>query len=115
MDRESILLNKDDDQIETWAYVEIMGHSVIAGRVSERKVGVQVMLQIDVPKSDEGFAFSKLYSPSSIFSISPTTEDWCRKFQKQKINYPVLPYIPESRQLNGSQEHLIDEDNEENF
>jgi hypothetical protein len=96
---DELTLDKNQETIETWAFVEIMGHSKIAGRVSERKVGVQVMLQVDVPKADEGLAFTKLYNPSSIFSITPTTEEWCRKFVKARVEYPVLPYIPESRQL----------------
>ena len=109
MDSDNILLNKDQDTLETWAYIEIMGHSTVAGRVSERKFGVAVMLQVDVPNPDEGFAFSKLYSPSSIFSISPITEEWCRKYVKTKINYPVLPYIPESSQLLKKEDEMDNE------
>lgn len=96
---EDILIDKDQETIETWAYVEIMGHTKVAGRVSERKVGINVMLQVDIPNGEEGFSHSVVYSPSAIFSIQPTTEDWCRKFVKARIDYPVLPYIPPTRQL----------------
>ncbi|MBI2427515.1 MAG: hypothetical protein HYV29_01710 [Ignavibacteriales bacterium] len=101
MTNENILIDKNQETIETWAYVEIMGHQKIAGRVSERKVGVSVMLQIDVPNPTEGYSHSVLYSPQSIFSIQPTTEEWCRKFIAARIEYPVLPYIPASRQLSA--------------
>jgi hypothetical protein len=84
--------NQEDFQI--WAYVEIMGHTKVAGRVSTRKFGVDVMLQVDVPKPEDGFSHSELYSPKSIFSIKPTTEEWCRSFVKSRIIYPVLPFIP---------------------
>ena len=99
MESENILMDKNQETIETWAYIEIMGHSKIAGRVSERKIGVAVMLQVDVPKPDEGFSHTELYSPASIFSIKPTTEEWCRKFIAARVNYPVLPYIMPARQL----------------
>ncbi|MBS4034368.1 MAG: hypothetical protein KGZ85_07895 [Ignavibacterium sp.] len=99
---ENILIDKNQETIETWAYIEIMGHNRIAGRVSERKVGIQVMLQVDVPKPDEGFSHTELFSPSSIFSIKPTTEEWCRKFVGARVNYDVLPYIPATRQLKES-------------
>lgn len=99
MDTENILIDKNQETIETWAYIEIMGHSKVAGRVSERKVGVSVMLQVDVPKFDEGFSHTEIYSPASIFSIKPTTEEWCRSFVKARINYPVLPFIPNTKQL----------------
>lgn len=99
MNNESIFVDKTKETLETWAYIEIMGHSRIAGRVSERKMGTQVMLQVDVPKTDEGFSHPELFSPSAIFSIKPTTEEWCRSFCKARVNYEVLPYIPQSRQL----------------
>lgn len=95
---ENILID-NQETLETWAYIEIMGHNRIAGRVSERKVGIQVMLQVDVPKPDEGFSHTELFSPSSIFSIKPTTEEWCRKFVGARVNYEVLPFIPPTRQL----------------
>lgn len=109
MENQNILIDKNQETIETWAYIEIMGHSKIAGRVSERKVGVAAMLQIDVPNPTEGFSHSALYSPQSIFSIQPTTEDWCRKFIAARVNYPVLPFIPTSRQL-----AQVSPDNDEN-
>lgn len=99
---ENILIDKNQETIETWAYIEIMGHNRIAGRLSERKVGIQVMLQVDVPKPDEGFSHTELFSPSSIFSIKPTTEEWCRKFVGARVNYDVLPYIPVTMQLKES-------------
>lgn len=99
MDNESIFIDKSQETLETWAYIEIMGHSRIAGRVSERKMGTQIMLQVDVPKDEKEFSHSELFSPSAIFSIKPTTEEWCRKFVKARVNYDILPFIPRERQL----------------
>jgi hypothetical protein len=92
---------KSETLSEVWAYVEIMGHSRTAGRMSERKFGVAVMLQVDVPNADGGFSHSELYSPGSIFSIKPTTEAWCRSFIKagNLHAYEILPYVPKERQL----------------
>jgi len=109
MGNDNIFIDKDQETIETWAYIEIMGHTKVAGRVSERKVGVNVMLQVDVPNPGEGFSHSVVYSPNSIFSIQPTTEKWCREFVKARIEYPVLPYIPEGRQL---EENYIEDDDD---
>ena len=115
MDNESIFVDKNQETLETWAYIEIMGHSRIAGRVSERKMGTQIMLQVDVPKSDEGFSHTEIFSPSAIFSIKPTTEQWCRKFIKVNVNYAVLPYIPPERQLPNRtmEDAFINRDEEE--
>lgn len=98
---EQQLLSGSEETIDCWAYVEIFGHNQVAGRISSRKFGTQIMFQIDVPKSDEGLSHTELYSPNSIFSIKPTTEEWCRRFTKMQsaMNHNVLPYIPEARQL----------------
>lgn len=96
---DNILIDKNQETIETWAYIEIMGHSRIAGRISQRKLGADVMWQIDVPKSDEGFSHSELYAPAAIFSIKPTTEEWCRRWIAAYRSYEVLPYIPPTKQL----------------
>jgi hypothetical protein len=89
------------EAIEGWAYLEIMGHSKIAGRISTKKLGVSVMFQIDVPKGETEFSHTEFYSPSAIFSIKPTTEEWCRKYTEamKKYYHEILPYIPETRQL----------------
>ena len=108
MTEEKLLDNSSE--LETWAYVEIIGHHQVAGRVSERKVGVQVMLQIDIPDKENGFHHTEIYSPSSIFSIKPTTEAWCRSFNMRRVNYPVLPYIPEER--NSRMLKIDDHENE---
>jgi len=107
---ENILIDKDQETIETWAYIEIMGHNRIAGRVSERKVGIQVMLQVDVPNEKEGFSHTELFSPSAIFSIKPTTEEWCRKFVGARVNYEVLPFIPSARQLQPKNNNEFDDE-----
>lgn len=84
------------EDLDAWAYVELFGHSKIAGRVTTRKLGTEIMFQIDVPKGETEFSHSHLYSPKAIFSINPTTEAWCRKWAKAAQNYgrEVLPYIP---------------------
>lgn len=88
-----------DDSLDTWAYVEVFGHTRLAGRVTIRKFGTSVMFQVDVPKGDVEISHSELFNPSAIFSIKPTTEDWCRKFVKTQRIENILPYIPEDRQL----------------
>jgi len=59
-----VVIDVDTEELSTWAYVEIMGHSRIAGRISERKFGVNVMLQIDVPDGESGFSHTELFGPS---------------------------------------------------
>lgn len=110
---EATQIDNSAEEINTWAFVEIMGHSKIAGRVTTRKLGTQVMFQIDVPKGESEFSHSKLYNPSSIFSIQPTSEQWCRKWAKAacEMQHDVLPYIPEARQLSNA----VQDENDSEF
>ncbi|HMQ79185.1 MAG TPA: hypothetical protein PKE39_04375 [Ignavibacteria bacterium] len=91
--------NENTEEINCWAFVEIFGHTKLSGRVSTKKLGANIMLQVDVPKGETEFSHSELFSPASIFSIKPTTEEWCRKFAAYRVNHDVLPYIPQQRQI----------------
>lgn len=89
------------ERFEGWCIVEIMGHQTFAGYVSERAVAGAGLLQIDVPAVDEQHpAFTKLFSPSAIYGITPTTEEHAREAARQIRVRPVSLYIlPESRRL----------------
>lgn len=93
---QSTIIDSDSDEISTWALLEVFGHTKVAGRLTTRKLGTEVMFQVDVPKGDCEFSHSELYSPKSIFAIKPTTETWCRRWAKAAVTYQrdVLPYIP---------------------
>ncbi|MCL5266699.1 MAG: hypothetical protein M1469_01170 [Bacteroidetes bacterium] len=101
MDFEATTIPIQEENIDAWAFLEIMGHTTCAGRLTTRKIGTEVMLQIDITKGETGFSHSVLYGPKAIFSISPTTEAWCRKYNmaREKYDRSPLPYIPEGRQL----------------
>ncbi len=98
-------INANDEEVSGWFYVEVFGHTQLAGRVTTRKFGSSVMFQVDVPKGDTEFNHSQLFSPSSIFSMTPTTEEYCRKFAEARLRnqYAVLPYIPSQRQLGAAE------------
>lgn len=99
---ESAVVNSTDEALEFWAFVEVMGHNKIAGRLTTRKLGTSVMLQVDVLKVDgSGTAYSKLYNPASLFSITPVDEAFCLKWAKQAAAYDFkpVPYVDEQRQL----------------
>lgn len=104
------------EEINTWALLELFGHTKIAGRVSTRKLGSEVMFQVDVPKGETEFAYSRLFNPKAVFSVNPTTEAWCRKWADYAATtgHQVLPYIPDSvRQIEDFREHEEHEDEDE--
>lgn len=114
METDKATIDPSSENLDCWALLEIFGHTKVAGRVSTRKVGVNVMIQVDVPNDGDGLSHSQLFGPSAIFSITPTSESWCRRWAKAAKAYerPVLPYIPAEptapRQIKGG-----DDDNPE--
>lgn len=119
---ENTYLDPNSESIDTWAYVEIFGHDQLAGRLTTKKLGTAVMIQIDVPKDKTEFSHSELFSPSSIFSIKPTTEEWCRSFTERRTNFNrnVIPYLPPSNdkaqeRIEGFDKLLSPDDSEDLF
>jgi hypothetical protein len=71
----------DTPAFQTWAIVEIMGHRRLAGWLTEQQIAGTGFLRLDVPALDPeaGFDATQLYNPSSIYAITPCTEDTARR------------------------------------
>lgn len=79
-----------------WAVVEIMGHKRYAGFVSEHVIGGASFVRVDVPACDDKAAFSKMFGASSIYCITPVTEDVARGVAGQIREEPITPWdIPQ--------------------
>lgn len=59
----------------TWAVVEMLGHRQLVGQLSEVTVAGAAMLRVDVPSEPPGVVY---VAPSSLYAITPTTEDVAR-------------------------------------
>lgn len=105
-------------KFESWALIEVMGHSRYAGYVTEQAVGGCNFVRVDVPAFEGLPAFTKLLGQSSIFAITPVTEQIARGMAQQFRNKPVQVYeLPErftQRQLAGPGDEIpsSDDDNE---
>lgn len=80
-------MDKNKDELNCWAIVEILGRRAFAGLVSEQAIGGTSFVRIDVPSvSSDGQelpAFTKLFGAGSIYAISPCTEETARAFAAQ--------------------------------
>ena len=100
-----------EKSFESWAIVEVMGHKRMAGFVSEQTVAGTAFVRVDVPEffgtGDRGEAgqhypaFTKLLGPSSIYAITPCTEETARAFATKlqeraftKYEAPRLAALP---------------------
>jgi hypothetical protein len=78
---------------EAFCIVEIMGHQVIAGKVSEETHFGAPLMRVDVPKSSKREGFTCYYGGGAIYKITPTTEDVVQAFVEKQDPEPIKPYM----------------------
>lgn len=93
----------NDHPQDVWAIVEVMGHSQYAGRVSEYTgLGVP-LVRVEVPAVEGLPAFEKLLGASSIFRVTPCTEETARaaaaQLRVRPLSMVALPAREPSRAL----------------
>lgn len=101
---------------EGWAIIEIMGHNTIAGYISEASMYGIAMMRVDVPACDDQPAYTKFYGGSSIYGITPTTQEIVIKAAERLRIRPVSEWLiptPSNRQLVDS--YAGDEESEPEF
>lgn len=80
------MANKGFDE---WALVELMGHQRIAGRVTEAEIGGCKFVRVDVPESDGRQPLTKFLGPSSIYAITPMSEETAREVAGRIDSAPI--------------------------
>lgn len=89
-----------EDKFESWAIVELFGHTTIAGYLSEQEIGGDSFVRLDVPETKSQPAFTKFYGPKAIYGITPTTELMARNAANHLHSRPVDAWtLPNDRLL----------------
>lgn len=95
-------MNDQKEQgFEAWAIVEVMGHQTYAGRVTEEVIAGQAFVRVDVPatQDDQGkehtAAYTKFVGPSSIYALTPVSEELARAAARRMAKTPISIYVPE--------------------
>lgn len=80
-----------NEAFQGWAIVELMGHRKLAGYVSQAEQFGCAMLRLDVPGPNAGdpHLATQYYGGSSIYCITPTTEEIARGFARSHTLQPV--------------------------
>lgn len=76
------------DSFDSWAIVELMGHSRMAGRVTEEQRFGATMGRLDVP-NDDGSFFTVYFRGDSIYRLTPVAEEIARSVARQSKPRPV--------------------------
>ena len=78
-----------EEKFEQWAILEIMGHNKFAGMLREETIGGASFLRIDIPATDGRQAFTKYFGASSVYCITPVTEDVAKALAAKLRNEPI--------------------------
>lgn len=78
---------------EGWAILELMGHRRLAGFVSEVAQYGTAMVRIDIPsEGEDGQAITQFYGGSSIYALTPVSEEAARAVARHHQPRPVSQY-----------------------
>ncbi len=72
--------------VDGWAIMELMGHRRLGGYVKEVQVGGAPFFRIDIPGEPPA---TQLYSPASIYCLTPTTEAIARAVAARNVPEPM--------------------------
>lgn len=73
------------------AILELMGHRRLAGLVQSVELAGAKFLRIDVPDA-YGKLTTQFYSPSSVYCLTPTTEEIVQRMSAMNQHAPVHRY-----------------------
>lgn len=82
----------EEKTFESWAIVELMGHSKIAGMASQYALGGKTMLRVDVPATSLIEPFTRFINPDAIYAINPCTEETAKKAAESFRVRPIELY-----------------------
>ncbi|MCC7208345.1 MAG: hypothetical protein IT323_13640 [Anaerolineae bacterium] len=90
--------NTQTEKFETWAIVELFGHTQIAGLVTEATIGGCSFLRVDVPAVNGRPAFTKFYGNGAMYSLTPVGEQEARMALQRIMPRPVSTFLlPEAK------------------
>jgi hypothetical protein len=101
--------------LETWAIVELFGHQIIAGLVSEQIIAGQGFVRVDVPGTDGQDPYTKMYGPNAIYCITPSDEATVhaaveglrpKPIEVWKLNLPKLAAPSAERESDAGDEEV---------
>lgn len=85
----------NNEEIKSWAIVELMGHKVVAGMIQKSEMLGKPLLRVDVPATTAFSEFTQFYGEAAIYCVTFVSETVARMTaERAKVN-PVSVYVPE--------------------
>lgn len=88
-----------ETEFKSWAIVQQMGHISYAGWVTTETIAGVSMLRVDVPDVPPVGAFTKYIHPSSLYDLTPVSEETARAAAAAKRAKPFDVWSLEQQML----------------
>jgi hypothetical protein len=108
-------MSENKSPFEGYCILELFGHRKLAGYVSEMEIAGQGFLRLDVPGTDGEGDATQLYNPSSVYAMTPCTEELARAVAEGKRPRPVSRYELPSPRDEHEEEPFEEDDDERPF
>jgi len=104
----------ESNGFKQFCIVELFGHSVIAGLVSEQTIGGTSFVRVDVPETAQRKGYTKLFGAGAIYAMTPVDEATALAAAKAYSQAPIQEYQLRAALPSGSrgQEEYDDEDDD---
>src|SRR5688572_29585428 len=103
----------ESNGFKQWCIVELFGHQVIAGLVSEQVIGGASFIRVDVPAVEGKDGYTKFYGDKAIYAMTPVEEETARLAVKAYSQAPVQEYKLRALLPSGKNEEEGDDDQED--
>jgi hypothetical protein len=91
-------------EVDQWGIVELMGHKVVAGKISKSEMLGKPMLRVDIPAVGNIPAFTQMYGEAAIYCVTFVSEDIARQTATATRAAPIIPYTSSAHQLTSNDE-----------
>ena len=81
----------EEERIEIWAVLELMGHVKLAGKVSQEEMFGAKMGRIEIPNGEGGFT-TQFFGGGSVYRMTPVSEEVARAVAANHKPQPISPW-----------------------
>ena len=109
------------EKFEQCAIVELFGHQIIAGKVTEQVIGGQGFVRVDVPSVDGQEGFTKFYGAGAIYALTPCDEPTMLGAVQGLRQKPIdvwklhLPQLSAGKDDDEEEDNWLDDDDGPDF
>ena len=97
-------------EFSEWAVLELMGHNVVAGLVTDATIGNGSLFQVNIPETAKFPAFTQFVGKGSIFRMTVVDEATAKEVAERRDARPLVIQFTQEAYKNKLLEATVGED-----